>query len=235
MNWKDGLPFELIGRRFYLRRKLEQEGKRMFACLETEFAKQQIRQFAPIMKARVITDQYFLVKLAYWLGFQGAPRRRILDIGSRHGLWPFLCRAYGHDAVCADLEEVLALDEVRTMNQFFGNRVQTLRVEPLQPLGDIGGPYDCITGLRTRFHSLKADQSGCGVEVHWGLDEWQFFLKDITKHIQPGGQIFFLLNRLQEKEKGGDMPREMQKHFRAMGAVCEGMCLWFKNVEPLRS
>jgi hypothetical protein len=86
-----------------------------------------------------------------------------------------------------------------------------LKVEALKPVGDLNGTYDLVTGLRTRFHSTKPKETGLDAETHWGVREWDFFLKDIVTHINPGEQIFFMLNRLQEKEKGGGVPPVLLK------------------------
>jgi len=110
-----------------------------------------------------------------------------------------------------------------------------LKVEALKPVGDLNGTYDLVTGLRTRFHSTKPKETGLDAETHWGVREWDFFLRDIVTHINPGGQIFFMLNRLQEKEKGGGVPPEIKGYFLSQEAQLKGMFLWFKNVKKLRS
>ena len=235
MNWKEKLPVEIIGKRLYLRSRLEAEGREIFKCLQTKEAKRIIEKFVPIQKRRAVTDQYFLVKLAYWLNLPKAKPMRILDIGSRYGQWPFLCRAYGHDAICTDLPEVLNRPEALEIRSIFNIPTMPLKIETLKPIGDLNGKYDLITGLRTRFHSTKPKETGFDAETHWGIEEWDYFLKDLVQHINPGGQIFFILNRLQEKEKGGGAPAELRAYFRTRGALHKGMYLWFKKVEPLRS
>lgn len=234
MSIMENLPLQVIGRKLYLRSRLEAEGRNIFRCLQSEEARSILEKFNPVPQKRADTDQYYLVKLAYWLNLPFAEPKRILDIGSRYGQWPYLCRHYGHDAVCSDLPEVLAREEIQAMLRVLNVPSLPLKIEAMKPVGDIG-KYDLITGLRTRFHSTKPRETGLTFETHWGIQEWDFFLKDIVAHIHPGGQIFFILNRLQEKEKGGGVPAEMRNYFLSMGAHLKGMFLWFKNVEPLRS
>lgn len=64
------------------------------------------------------------------------------------------------------------------------------------------GWFDLITGFRTRFHSWYTVETGKEFKEHWGIEEWGFFLKDLARnHLTEGGRIFFMLNRLQEREK----------------------------------
>ncbi len=234
MSFMENLPFLIIGKKLYLRSRLEAEGRAVFRCLQTGEAREILQKFNPVPQKRADTDQYYLVKLAYWLALPGAQPKRILDIGSRYGQWPYLCRHYGHDAVCSDLPEVLIRPEIQGMMKILNVPSMPLKIETLRPVGDIG-QYDLITGLRTRFHSTKPRETGLPSETHWGVNEWDFFLRDIVTHINPGGQIFFILNRLREKEKGGGVPPEMKDYFLSRGAHLQGMFLWFKNVEGLRS
>ncbi|MGD9873483.1 MAG: hypothetical protein AB7T27_04350 [Kiritimatiellia bacterium] len=234
MSIMENLPVQIIGRKLYLRCRLEAEGRNIFKCLQSGEARSILEKFNPVPQKRADTDQYYLVKLAYWLNLPFAKPMRILDIGSRYGQWPFLCRHYGHDAVCSDLPEVLALSEIQGMMNILKIPSMPLKIETLKPVGDIG-KFDLITGLRTRFHSTKPKETRLSSETHWGVKEWDFFLKDIVTHINPGGQIFFILNRLQEKEKGGGVPAAMTEYFLSRGAQLKGMFLWFKNVEKLRS
>lgn len=234
MSIMENLPVQIIGKRLHLRSRLEAEGREIFKCLQSVDAKYILEKFMPVPKKRAETDQYYLVKLAYWLNIPFSKPMRILDIGSRYGQWPFLCRHYGHYAVCSDLLEVLARPETQGMMNILKIPSMSIKIETLRQVGDIG-EFDLVTGLRTRFHSTKPKETGLASETHWGVEEWDFFLRDIVSHINPGGQIFFILNRLQEKEKGGGVPDMMKEYFLSQGAQLKGMFLWFKNVERLRS
>jgi hypothetical protein len=230
----DAAGVSIIDRRIHTTVGLRAEGRRRFACLGTPDAAAIIKGYHPGRQRRMVTDQVFLVKMAYWLGLQRRPPCRILDIGSFNGMWPYLCRSYGHDAVCTDLPEVLARPAVKSMIDLLKVPSFPLRIEALKP-PDLGGrTFDLITGLRTRFHSTKPAETGLSRETHWGVAEWDCFLRGIAAHLPPEGQVFFMLNRLRENPPGG-IPPEMAKYFRDAGGDLNGMYLWFRNVSKLKS
>jgi len=133
------------------------------------------------------------------------PKLRILDIGSGSGYFLHIARCLGHDVQGMDIDiepvfrETFALLELPRLIH---------RIEPFQPLPDLGKPFDVITGHMTCFNR-RADNT------HWGKAEWDYFLHDLLKHLKPGGKIQFDLNPLRD---GRHMEPELKKYFKGLGA-----------------
>ncbi len=228
------LGIRVIGKRIYRVSTFEREGREKFACLHNEDAQKLVMESIPIRQRRTKTDQTYLVELAYRLGLPKKAPISILDIGSHDGMWPYLCLTYGHDAVCTDLPASLVDPQVRAMIDLFGVPSFPLKVKPLKSLEKLPRKYDLVTGLRTRFHSTKPHETGLQHETHWGIEEWDFFLRDLATRIEDGGQIFFMLNRLREKDGGEKIPAHMAEYFRSVGGNLDGSYLRFHSVEALR-
>jgi SAM-dependent methyltransferase len=132
------------------------------------------------------------------------PKLRILDIGSGSGYFLHIARCLGHDVLGMDIDtepvfrETFALLKLPRLIH---------RIEPFQPLPDLGKPFDLITGHMTCFNR-RAD------DTHWGKEEWDFFLHDLLKHLKPGGKIQFDLNPLRD---GRHMEPELKKYFKSLG------------------
>jgi hypothetical protein len=135
MTIMENLPVQIIGKRLYLRSRLAIEGREIFKCLQSAEARECIEKLTPGPRKRADTDQYYLVKVAHWLNLPFSKPMRILDIGSRYGQWPFLCRHYGHDAVCTDLGEVLLRPEIQGLINILKVPSMPLKVEALSRSG----------------------------------------------------------------------------------------------------
>lgn len=133
------------------------------------------------------------------------PKLRILDIGSGSGYFLHIARCLGHDVLGMDIDTEPVFREtfaLLKLPRFI------YRIEPFQPLPDLGAPFDVITGHMTCFNR-RAD------DTHWGKEEWDFFLRDLVKHLKPGGKIQFDLNPLRD---GRHMEPELKKYFQSLGA-----------------
>ncbi len=113
---------------------------------------------------------------------EGRPRR-VLDIGTGCGYFPYLCRSAGHQAECVDLDsEPLYNDVIATL----GLKRHVRRIQKYEPLG-IDGPFDLVTAFMICFNEHK--QPGL-----WHIPEWKFFLDDVETRLNPGGKIFLSFN-----------------------------------------
>jgi hypothetical protein len=149
-------------------------------------------------------------------------------------MWLTVCKNYGHEVLCSDLASELDRPEIKGLLDIFGVPHVPLKIEAFKPIGSEFGVYDLVTALRTRFHSSFPSENGLAEEAHWGIDEWDFFLKDMAAHITRNGQLFFLLNRLQEKDEIAKMPKNLMTFFNSKGAYLKGSYLWFKNLDTFR-
>jgi SAM-dependent methyltransferase len=134
---------------------------------------------------------------------------RVLDIGSGAGYFLFVCKHLGHSVMGLDLDWPPMYAEMFEMMEM-PRRVW--RIEPFQPLPDLGGRFDFLTGFAVCFNSHGSDHV-------WGIKEWDFFLDDIeTNVLSMSGEIYFELN----PESWGYYTPELGEFFRQRGARVEG-------------
>ena len=141
---------------------------------------------------------------------------RVLDIGSGAGYFLFVCKQLGHRVMGLDLDWPLMYAEMFEMLEM-PRRVW--RIEPFQPLPDLGGRFDLITGFAVCFNSHGSDEV-------WGIKEWEFFLDDLyQKVVSEAGEIYFELN----PENWGCYTPALGDFFRQRGASVEGKKIWFRR------
>ncbi len=230
------LGWRIINKRLYTVAYFERERRRLFGRLDPAAYRESLDAVSADLRARIESNEAFFIERAHWLGLQRPPRRRILDLGTGVGMFLFVCNAYGHDSTGTDLPGVLARDPWPRFHRLFGVRVLPAAIIARTPIPPLGGPFDLVTGFRTRFHSTKPSETGLGHETHWSVEDWDFFLRDLSRHCAPDGRIFFMLNRLQEYEKGGGVPESHLEYFRSIGGdLRDDGCLWINSLDRLKS
>jgi SAM-dependent methyltransferase len=114
----------------------------------------------------------------------------ILDLGTGTGLFPFVCENCGHAAMGLDLPAEVMPDPERRifslMPDAFGVAVERRPIRAFAPIEGIG-TYDLVTGFRVSFNDHKKPDE-------WGRAEWEYFITDLRKHLNPGGRIVLTLN-----------------------------------------
>jgi len=169
-------------------------------------------------------------EMIYRLNLNRTSGLNIIDIGSKAGLFPFFCQCYGHHALACDLPEIQKKAPDRDLLDLLNVKMLPLKIEPFVKFPTIKHRFDLITGFRTRFHSWYPFETGKDHEDHWGRDEWNFFLEDLSlNYLTKNGRIYFLLGRLQEKEKGERFPLSMRRFFKKLGGCFHYNVLSFKN------
>ena len=140
---------------------------------------------------------------------------RILDIGSGAGYFLFVCKQLGHRVLGLDLDWPPMYAETFEMMEM---PRCIWRIEPFQPLPDLGGRFDFLTGFAVCFNSHGSDHV-------WGIKEWEFFLDDVEKSVlSESGEMYFELN----PEPWGYYTPELGEFFRRRGAQVEGKKVTFK-------
>ena len=140
---------------------------------------------------------------------------RILDIGSGAGYFLFVCKQLGHRVLGLDLDWPPMYAETFEMMEM---PRCIWRIEPFQPLPDLGGRFDFLTGFAVCFNSHGSDHV-------WGIKEWEFFLNDVEKSVlSDSGEMYFELN----PEPWGYYTPELGEFFRRRGAQVEGKKITFK-------
>jgi SAM-dependent methyltransferase len=132
-------------------------------------------------------------------------RRRVLDIGSGSGYFLYICGLLGHDAVGLDLDDMPMFNETIAL---LGVKRVVWRVRAFVPLPDLGKKFDLITAHMICFNNHK-------VPGLWGVEEWDFFLDDISRYLASGGRIWFELNR---EYDGTCYTPELKEFFESRGA-----------------
>ncbi len=131
--------------------------------------------------------------------------RRVLDIGSGSGYFIYICQLLGHDAVGMDLDDMPMFNETIAL---LGVKRVVWRIQAFVLLPDLGKKFDLITAHMVCFNNHK-------VPGLWSVEEWDFFLDDISRHLAPGGRIWFELNR---EFDGTCYTPELKEFFEARGA-----------------
>jgi SAM-dependent methyltransferase len=151
------------------------------------------------------------------LGLHRLPRQDILDLGCGGGFFLFICQQLGHRCVGLDLEWFPLFTELLDLFQI---ERKTWEIKPFEPLPDFGRKFDWVTGFSTGFNRIK--------KCPWGPGEWDFFLKDLQRHVRPGGKIFFALNP--EGKGGRYYSDQLRDFFISRGAELERERILFPAV-----
>jgi SAM-dependent methyltransferase len=149
------------------------------------------------------------IKQARFLQLDRRKPLRLLDIGSGAGYFLFVCKRLGHSVMGMDLDwppMYSEMFELLEMPRKIG------RIEPFQPLPNLGGRVDFVTGFAVCFNSHGSNRV-------WGVKEWDFFLDDVRKNVlSPRGEIYFELN----PEPWGYYTPELGEFFRQQGGSVTG-------------
>jgi len=155
------------------------------------------------------------LELDTWLGrhlthaealglFDGRPRR-MLDIGTGNGYFPFVAARLGHDVVATDVDTVPLYDDLVAL---VGIRRVVHAVRTFRLLPDFGGRFDVVTAFNTVFDRIDETRT-------WTPREWDFFLHDIRDHqLRPEGEIVLKLNPNRERIHDS---RSLATFFRSLG------------------
>jgi SAM-dependent methyltransferase len=154
------------------------------------------------------------IKQARFLQLDRRKPLRLLDIGSGAGYFLFVCKRLGHLVIGLDLDWPPMYGE---MFELLEMPRKIWRIEPFQPLPDLGGRVDLVTGFAVCFNSH-------GSNTVWGVKEWDFFLDDLRKNVlSPKGEIYFELN----PEPWGYYTPELGEFFRQQGGSVTGKRVMF--------
>lgn len=137
----------------------------------------------------VVFYTWLKLRLARELRLNEGPPRRILDIGTAAGHFPFVCRFLGHQVVGLDIDNPV----YEGIAACLGIERTIVRVEPRTPLPALGGKFDLITACNITFNEKRDPQ---GKSLRWSLDEWQFLIDDLAaNHLRPSGMLYLKLNK----------------------------------------
>jgi len=154
------------------------------------------------------------IKQARFLQLDRCKPLGLLDIGSGAGYFLFVCKRLGHSVMGLDLDWPPMYAE---MFELLEMPRKIWRIESFQPLPNLGGRVDLVTGFAVCFNSH-------GSNSVWGVKEWDFFLDDVRKNVlSPRGEIYFELN----PEPWGYYTPELGEFFRRQGGSVTGKRVTF--------
>src|SRR5207249_12068450 len=111
--------------------------------------------------------------------------KHVLDLGCGGGFFLFILKGLGHSVLGLDLDQFPLFTEL--LHLFDVERV-VWRIKALEPLPDLDQKFDWITAFSINFNLHYP------AERLWESVEWDFFLRDLQRHLAPGGKIFLGLN-----------------------------------------
>ncbi|MBV8186457.1 MAG: class I SAM-dependent methyltransferase [Alphaproteobacteria bacterium] len=129
------------------------------------------------------------LKLAHALGLDRGPPRRVLDIGTGAGHFPFVLRHFGHEVVAIDIADPV----YEGVAACLGVRRTLVRIEPEVPLPELGGRFDLVVAYATTFNVKRTGRGE--PRRYWSLAEWQFLFDDLCgNQLRRPGRMFVQLN-----------------------------------------
>jgi len=162
------------------------------------------------------------------LGLHEASPRRILDIGTGPGYFPYVCRTLGHDCIGLDQPDRSRPRVYKKLCAWLGTEVVLHRIRPFEPLPPFTKKFDLVTAFRAPFFNVMAE------ERSFTLAEWAFFLDDLRDNVLRSGGSFSM--RMNKKDNAFAGPTkgdpELTALFISRGATVElgGKKVHFREV-----
>lgn len=143
------------------------------------------------------------------------PPKSVLDLGCGGGFFLFVLQHLGHKCLGLDIEEFPLFTQLLDL---FGVERRIWSIRAFEPLPDLGRKFDLITAFSIDFNrESKRDW-------WWDAPEWEFFLDDLKRHLNPGGGVFLGLNPGHNKEYYSP---ELRDFFLSRGAIVERENVFF--------
>jgi hypothetical protein len=140
----------------------------------------------------------------------------ILDLGTGFGVFPFVAKYFGHNAVGLDFDDP---EDVNT--NLFRETYQLLhgtdrishKIVAFEPLPPLPGQYDIITAFQICFTNFNAPNA-------WSVAEWSDLLNRLRPLLTDRGEVLLHFS----KPKGSDLFRtpEVDELFRRCKASFDG-------------
>ena len=135
--------------------------------------------------------------------------KSVLDLGCGGGFFLFVVKHLGHTGLGLDIDEFPLFTQLL---ELFHVERRVWAIRPFEPLPDLGRKFDLVTAFSVDFNRISKQ------EWSWGPPEWEYFLNDLRRHLNPGGSIFLGLNP--RKDKDFYTP-ELRDFFLSRGASVE--------------
>lgn len=124
------------------------------------------------------------------LGLHRPPYRRVLDLGTGTGYFPFLANTLGNSSAALDVGDIPFYDE---MIALLGVERHAHTIRAYETLPELGR-FDLVTAFQICFDRRENGEA-------WGVPEWDFFRRDVGDHLlKPGGRLMLEFNGLPSRE-----------------------------------
>jgi SAM-dependent methyltransferase len=145
------------------------------------------------------------------------PPQRVLDLGCGGGFYLFILKRFNHSVLGLDVDESPLFTELLKV---FGVPRVVFKIKPFEQLPTLGRQFDWITAFSIGFDRDR------GTSARWGIREWDFLLRDLHRHLAPGGEIYLTVNPL---PNGDYLTPELRDFFASRGADIERERVWFAH------
>ena len=146
-----------------------------------------------------------------------AAPQRVLDLGCGGGFFLFILKPFNHSVLGLDVDRSPLFTEL--LDVFAVPRI-VFEIKPFQPLPDPRQQFDWITAFSIGFDRHPETRA------RWGVEEWDFLLRDLQRYLAPRGKIYLTVNPLAD---GSYLPPDVYDFFQARGADIERERVFFKN------
>lgn len=154
---------------------------------------------------------------AHRLGLHKSRPLSVLDIGTGVGYFPYICAHYGHSAIAIDRDGNRVFEDV---TKWLGIDRRPWEIKAGTPLPPLGKRFDLVTAFMVNFDRFTEREY-----APWGVDEWEFFLRDIgANQLSPGGRLVLRLNPHTLGQK------EVLRYFGGLGAIITNDWVEFRNL-----
>jgi SAM-dependent methyltransferase len=145
------------------------------------------------------------------------PPQRVLDLGCGGGFFLFILKRFNHSVLGLDVDESPLFTELLKV---FGVPRVVFKIKPFEQLPALGRQFDWITAFSIGFDRDR------GTSARWGINEWDFLLRDLQRHLAPGGKIYLTVNPL---ANGDYLGPELREFFASHGADIERERVFFAH------
>ncbi|MGH7650557.1 MAG: class I SAM-dependent methyltransferase [Gemmatimonadaceae bacterium] len=126
-------------------------------------------------------------RYAHRLGLHKSAPLSILDLGTGIGDFAVVCAFYGHKVIAIDRDGNPVFEDV---TKWLGVDRRSHEIRARENLPTLETRFDLITGFLVNF-----DQYLESAMRPWGVEEWDFFLRDIAENqLMPNGRLVLRLN-----------------------------------------
>lgn len=164
--------------------------------IETVYQKTQNRYVGEAV-GKYITEK---LSVAHYLNLHKTKNKKLLDIGTGVGWFPFICKQYGHNCLGTDIKGRKDYDPIYDL---FDVKIREVLVFANEKI-NINEKFDYVVSLRSFIGSRPTT---------FNLDNWKFFLKDIDTKINDNGGLYLGCNKINGRGLYRDLESTRTSHW----------------------